>query len=880
MIIRISSLTKRLIMKKFLYIAFFLFSYSISLSQISLGGIPYSIENDLKTDIPEIVIDEPTNDEIENILHNQEKNGIIDPVGIMLSVNKNMKNSGIWEYLPDGGKLWRLRIRSPCALALNCHFEDLYLPPGSKLYLYDEFKTRIIGAFSDHNNNGNGWFSTEMIKDETITIEYYEPAKVIKNGQFTISQICYFFRDIDFIDQDTKNDKIHEFGDADNCQVNVNCSEGNNYQNEKRGVARVNVVIGSLSGWCTGSLVANATGDDTPYFLTADHCAYYNNSYASSQNLSQWVFYFNYEASSCSNPSTEPSSNTISGCELVSHGGCAGECGSDFYLVELSSTPPENYNVFYNGWNRNNTASSSGVSIHHPSGDIKKISTYTNSLVSTAWNNSYPNTHWQVRWSQTSNGHGVTEGGSSGSPIFNSNGLIVGSLTGGSSYCTATDQPDLYGKFSYHWESNGSSSTTRLKDWLDPNNSGTTTLSGYDPYGGSSSEPAYDVELSSIVSPTENDCSLSSVTPQITINNLGTATLTSINAYYQIDDQTAVSKTWSGSLDQNESANITFSQISIPDGSYTFSASVTIGDGNTDSDLSNNSKSAEITSGKEIQVKIKTDEYGSETTWTIKDENSNTIASGGPYQDGQINTYTTTHCLNDSCYTFTINDSYGDGICCYYGNGNYEVKNLTDNAIIASGGNFSYQESTDFCISESCPDDLTVQNITIGNGESNSFQAKTNVSIAGSNTSFSASSGSEVYSSAGSSIKLLPGTHIYNGSSSKFIIDDGNCSSPSPITPPDDLLNTANEFYDNSDINDLNLRIFPNPNEGIFNVVIDESLDKKAKLEIFNLLGNKVYESYFILSERVTLDQYRDRVLFIKVTYKDSYSIRKVIIEK
>ena len=93
-----------------------------------------------------------------------------------------------------------------------------------------------------------------------------------------------------------------------------------------------------------------------------------------------------------------------------------------------------------------------------------------------------PNSCWRVFWASTDNGHGVTEGGSSGSPIFNQDGHIVGTLSGGSSYCDYPNYPDYYGKLSYHWLSNGAADNRRLKPWLDPTESGVTTLEGYDPY--------------------------------------------------------------------------------------------------------------------------------------------------------------------------------------------------------------------------------------------------------------------------------------------------------------------------------------------------------------------------------------------------------------
>jgi PKD repeat protein len=127
--------------------------------------------------------------------------------------------------------------------------------------------------------------------------------------------------------------------------------------------------------------------------------------------------------------------------------------------------------------------SQNGAGIHHPQGDIKMISTYSDPLLSTNYFDSNENTdgkYWRVVWSDTENGHGVTEGGSSGSAIYNSNGLLVGTLTGGQAACNLQTSPDWYGKFSYHWESNGNDSSTQLKCWLDPIGDGTEVLNGSD----------------------------------------------------------------------------------------------------------------------------------------------------------------------------------------------------------------------------------------------------------------------------------------------------------------------------------------------------------------------------------------------------------------
>ncbi len=98
--------------------------------------------------------------------------------------------------------------------------------------------------------------------------------------------------------------------------------------------------------------------------------------------------------------------------------------------------------------------------------------------------------------------------------------------------------------------------------------------------------------------------------------------------------------------------------------------------------------------GSLVTVNILSDNYGSETTWTLKNSSGTTVASGGPYANNT--SYSTSYCLPDGCYDFTINDSYGDGICCGYGNGSYSV--TSGGATQASGGSFGSQEITNFCV--------------------------------------------------------------------------------------------------------------------------------------------------------------------------------------
>lgn len=449
--------------------AFFLLCFLAikAFGQPSIGGTPKSfLIQSLSENIDTRIIPPPDLNLINLEDTEDGKNGVLRKSGRSVFTDINLNNSGTWDELPNGDRIWRVKIHCEGALALGVYFNKFWLPHGASLFIYNQDKTKVIGAFTENNNPENGLYATELIAGSTVVLEFFEPSRTRGVAILDISELAYVYRDY----KEYKNNK--DFGDSDNCQVNINCSEGTNWQDEKKGVARIFLKVGMQYGWCTGSLINNKNENCVPYFLTADHCG----EGASTADLSQWVFHFNYEASACANPSNEPTSATITGCTLKSHGGNGGTNGSDFYLVQLSSTPT--FNTYYNGWDRNNTPSSSGVSIHHPSGDIKKISTYTTALATDDWNGSGVQSHWRVVWAATANGHGVTEEGSSGSPIFNSAGLIVGDLTGGGSYCSATSQPDYYGKFSYSWDQNGTTAATRLKDWLDPNNTNVMTLSG------------------------------------------------------------------------------------------------------------------------------------------------------------------------------------------------------------------------------------------------------------------------------------------------------------------------------------------------------------------------------------------------------------------
>jgi PKD repeat protein len=454
-------------MKKLLLVVLFIGISAWTLNaQISQGGIPPSFKYNISANIDRITLHPRDMKYVMNEEKKLSKDGHLSHIGYSLNTDISIDNSGTWTDLPDGGRIWQVQIKSPSALAQVVYYDKFHLPVGSKLFLYNEDKTQIIGAFTWYNNDPSGYFANELIYGDVVNLEYYEPAGTKEKPIIHIDNIGYIYRGVSI----RKNTNWTEPSEA--CEINVICTPvGDNWQDEKQGVARILVTTPSGQGWCSGSLVNNTNQDCTPYFLTAWHC--YED--ATTAQLNQWIFYFNYESSTCTTPTTEPSSNSMTGASLKAAASING--GSDFILLQLNQSVPTTFNPYMNGWDRNNSVTGPGVGIHHPASSIKKISTY-NSATTGTYSGAATNAHWQVVWVTNSNGWGVTEGGSSGSPIFDANKHIVGTLTGGGSDCAAQSSPDYYGKVYYHWDQNAGGTTTQLKTWLDPAGTNPTSLNG------------------------------------------------------------------------------------------------------------------------------------------------------------------------------------------------------------------------------------------------------------------------------------------------------------------------------------------------------------------------------------------------------------------
>jgi len=468
-------------------------------AQISTREVPSGFKYDFGKEQMSVIV-MPAIDTIKLQAEDKEEEqlGIPPRFGFIHSVDLNLLDAGYWHTLENGDRLCQLTIVCPDALSINLLYDKFWLPEGAKFFIYSQNKRHHIGAFTDFNNKGTKntveGFATGLVYGNTIILEYYVPENCMEKAIISISGIVHGYRYI-LPQYGYENVPGIGFNQSGNCQVNINCPEGNDWQNEKRAVALI-LVNGNRN--CTGSLINNTNNDNYPYFLTADHCLWWSGAGGddgdaiSNPNLNHWTFYWNYELppnpNNCNyNNSTpsEPLAFSTSGAQIVANHGAllsGPNFTSDFALLKLTEDPihfanhTPSYTPYYLGWDRTGNSGTGGVGIHHPRGDVKKIATHNQTPQS--WNN---NNYWRLYWMQTPNGHSITEKSSSGSPLINNNRRVIGHLHAISPNVDCSDPANhhsTYGKFSVSWTGNGATDNRRkLQPWLDPNNT-TTVLNG------------------------------------------------------------------------------------------------------------------------------------------------------------------------------------------------------------------------------------------------------------------------------------------------------------------------------------------------------------------------------------------------------------------
>lgn len=575
--------------------------------------------------------------------------------GISLPLDTGLQLSGFTE-LGKGVHVKQLIFESQGALSLNFFFSGISAPEGTRFWLFNEYG--VLGPYSPSEAALDGSFVTLPLGGQRCTLEVQSP---LTGAWFhaRLQSAIYGIR-ADFL-------PAKGFGSSGNCNVNINCPQGANWQTEKR--SAVMLLSSGGTRFCSGALVNNTAEDGRPYILTANHC----------NVTTSTVFMFNYESPDCSDIDG-PQTQTVNGA--VIH---ARHAPSDFALLEMNFPPPANYFAYYSGWDRSGTATEDHVGIHHPKGDIKKISRDTSLILDTCYTCADPaQNHWKVqKWDS-----GTTEGGSSGSPLYNAAHRIVGQLHGGQASCSNPNGSDFYGKFSVSWEGGGTPET-RLRDWLDPAGTGVMTLDGHQP---STAPVAYGLDISSFTSADSVTCA-DTARVFVLISNIGFQQLDSVCVQLNTGNDSLL-QCKGGSWDYSDQVMFSFpSQPLALFGENTFRATAW-SPGTTAADT------AEYTvvrvQGSEVRLVVQYDLYPQEFSWEIKDASGDVVESGSGLNASAQSTDTLNICLPYACYTLRLSDSGEDGLCCGFGNGRAELLDI-NGVQIGAWSSFGASQELDFC---------------------------------------------------------------------------------------------------------------------------------------------------------------------------------------
>lgn len=385
------------------------------------------------------------------------RSGIKIPVGFT-------EKDGQW-YERGRTAVWKMRFYSQRATALSFQFRNFHLPEGSEMWLYSEEHNMVMGPILPEYVH-EGVFPTDQIFGEEVTIVALMNKGQRKEFKITVKNAIHGIKKTEI--------DVRDYGDAYHCIQDVNCNIGLGWEKEIAAVCKIFIP----SSYFSGTLVNNGCQDFSPYVLTAFHGIDLNEDgvlqTSEVNDIGDWIFRFGYESPTCGG--SEPSSwISYSGAELR-----AASVTSDFALVELDNEIIGNSELAVAGWDRSSSVPNSTTIIHHPAGDVKKITidggpsiidpNPQDSLVSGGH-------FFRVSCTNGLNGDdGIYQGGSSGSSQFNNNKRIVSTYWGGflmRQNCNS-EEDNWFGRFYNSWTGGGTNST-RLSNWLGGNGNPMTT---------------------------------------------------------------------------------------------------------------------------------------------------------------------------------------------------------------------------------------------------------------------------------------------------------------------------------------------------------------------------------------------------------------------
>ena len=394
-----------------------------------------------------------------------------------------------------GTDIYRLEIdmeQSP--VGLNLYYSDFFIPQGGRLYIYTPGGEQLLGAYTHETHSKHGAFASEPLSGSKLILDYEAPHSSAMPS-IQISGVGYLYRSVmqAKVRPTIEKEDASDPGKDRYCQININCPEGDDWQEQKSSsVIYMPVFADGTMSLCSGNLINNVKGDFKPYILTAAHCsgekgtgdpivgAFKGKFGIDQSKMDQWVFGFHYEKPRCNNSDYGfQTTKTLTGATIRTYTSTYGY--SDGMLLEINEEIPLDYRVYYSGWNANETTWRSGAGIHHPAGDATKIALYNGGMSLGQWvegSERNPKTlggkddHYKLMFDK-----GNTEGGSSGSPLYNENKEQIGTLTGG--FIITCSQDGYYGRLSAHFNKYKDKGDLYHMDmFLDPDKTGTLKVAG------------------------------------------------------------------------------------------------------------------------------------------------------------------------------------------------------------------------------------------------------------------------------------------------------------------------------------------------------------------------------------------------------------------
>lgn len=422
------------------------------MSQISYGGMPIW-QGNLKCVSEQIPLVEMP--DFDMSIYEQDDNLKSTRFAHPFFVSLTPDNSGKWSLLSDGTRVWRLAIRSTDAYSINLIFDKFKLPDGGKLFIFNNDLSSVIGAFTNKSSLAPGAFATLPVAGDEIIVEYSQDSGVNSEPDFEISAVNHDFKDL-------LNIKVGNFGDSGDCNVDATCLMP--LADHLRSVVRL-LIDGTE--YCTGTLINNTLQDGKPYFITAAHCL--------NEKLSthSFTYLFNDQVPDCNVTFLPSPLQSMTGGEIL-----AMDATLDFMLINLGQLPPNTYRPYWSGWDLTTTPSSNTHTIHHPYGDVKKLSLSSTVPLAKSYNTPsfVADSHWLVQTWNT----GTTEPGSSGAGLFTNEYNLIGTLSGGAATCL-NPVSDYFSRINKSWNY-FTESAKQLKNWMDPLDQNITKINGINYY--------------------------------------------------------------------------------------------------------------------------------------------------------------------------------------------------------------------------------------------------------------------------------------------------------------------------------------------------------------------------------------------------------------